>query len=123
MLVVSVLWPLIIFVGGMNVMAHNQYQYRHELLDPGKRETDHASPHLGLTQKELAKCDDYTANAYRESVYDGYRLGTRYGSFTAQGLAVSALLFLTSAIGLRAVGSVKRFQAQSSNKHLQPTPR
>lgn len=122
-LVVSVLWPLIMFVGGINVMAHNQYQYRHELLDAWEREKDHASAHLGLTQKELAKCDDYTANAYRESVYDGYRLGTGYGSLALQGLSMSALLFLASVLGLRAVGSVKRFQTQSSDQHSQATTR
>ena len=123
MLVASVLWPIIMLVGGMNVIAHNQYQYRHGLLDAGQREKDHASAHLGLTQKELAKCDDYTAKAYNESVYDGCRLGTGYSSLMLWGLAMSALLFLTSALGLRALGSGKRFQTQSSNQNLQANPR
>ncbi len=105
MLVISLLWPLMIVGSGMSAVAHNQYKYRHELLEPGELQTEHESEHLGLTQKELASRDKYTADAYRESVYDGYRLGNAYSSLMVQGLAVSALLFLTSAIGLRAARS------------------
>jgi hypothetical protein len=116
MLVVSVVWPLIIVLTGMRVVAHNQYQYRHELLSAENRPLEHASAHLGLTQNELAKCDEYTAKAYKESVNDGYRLGTGYSSVTIQGLGMAVLLFLTSAISLRGAWGIQQFPTQSSNK-------
>ncbi|MGH7868045.1 MAG: hypothetical protein ACREP9_10560, partial [Candidatus Dormibacteraceae bacterium] len=98
-LVISLLCPLIMFASGLKAIGHNHYQYRHDLLAGRGPQRDHASVHLGLTQKELAACDTYVATAYRESVDDGYRLGVGYGSLTFQALAISALLFLTSAAG------------------------
>jgi hypothetical protein len=84
-------------------MAHNQYQGRHDLLDTSKQQPDHLSPHLGLTPKELSVCDKYTADAYEESVYDGYKLGIGYSKMQAHSLGLAALLLLTSIIGIRSL--------------------
>jgi hypothetical protein len=87
----------------IRAMAHNQYQGRHDLLDANRQQPDHLSPHLGLTLKELAQCDPYVANAYEQSVYDGYKLGTFHSGLGDQCLILSAFLFITSLVGIRAV--------------------
>jgi hypothetical protein len=82
--------------------AHNQYQGRHDLLDTSRQQPDHLSPHLGLTPKELAQCDPYVADAYKQSVYDAYKLGTFHSGLSDQCLILSAFLFITSLVGIRA---------------------
>ena len=116
MLVVSVTSVVYEFGAGLTVMAHNQYQGRHDLLDTSRQQPDHRSPHLGLTPKELSLCDKYTADAYKESVYDGYKLGTGYSRLSAQCLGLAALLLITSVAGIR---SLRRDQV--SNQSVQPT--
>jgi len=59
----------------LDVMAHNQYERRYQLLDATKKQPDHLSSHLGLTPIELAKSDPYFVYAYKDAVFDGYRLG------------------------------------------------
>jgi hypothetical protein len=103
MLVASVVSVLFELDAGLGVMAHNQYQGRHDLLDTSKQQPDHLSPHLGLTPKELSVCDKYTADAYEESVYDGYKLGIGYSKMQAHSLGLAALLLLTSIIGIRSL--------------------
>jgi hypothetical protein len=103
MLVASLVSVLFELDAGLGVMAHNQYQGRHDLLDTSIQQPDHLSPHLGLTVKELSLCDKYTADAYKESVYDGYKLGIGYSRLSAQSLGLAMLLLLTSAVGIRNV--------------------
>lgn len=88
---------------GIVATSHNQYRGRHDLLDTTWQQPDHRSPHLGLTPKELAQCDPYVADAYKRSVYDGYKLGAFHSRLGGQCLILSALLFITSLLGIRAV--------------------
>jgi hypothetical protein len=101
MLVASLASVLYEFDAELGVMAHNQYRGRHDLLDRSRPQPNHLSPHLGLTQTELGLCDKYVADAYGESVYDGYRLGRGYSRLSRQCLIMAGLLFVTSFIGIR----------------------
>jgi hypothetical protein len=101
---------------GIVAISHNQYRGRHDLLDTSRPQPDHLSPHLGLTPKELAQCDPYVADAYRQSVYDGYKLGTFHSGLGDQCLILSVLLFITSLVGIRAVS-----KADAKSKSVQPT--
>ena len=103
--VVSVFYQLNI---GLRVMAHNHSEYRHNLLDTSRQQADHVNALFGLTRKDLSLCDRYVAEAYTASVSDGFRLATGYDTLDVQCLALSALLFLTSILGIRSVG--KRLQ-------------
>jgi hypothetical protein len=103
MLLTSISVAVYSFFAGINVMAHNHFESRYDLLDTSKRQPDHVSRILGLTPKELESCDDYVAGAYKESVNDGYRLGTGYRRLGTQMFFLSAILFLTSWVGLQTV--------------------
>ena len=102
---------------GIEALAHNQYLGRHDLLDTSRQQPDNLSPHLGLTPKELAQCDPYVADAYKQSVYDGYKLGTFDSGLGTQCDILTALLFLTSLVGIRAASKV----GAKSNQSVQPT--
>jgi hypothetical protein len=110
MLVASVVSVFYEEFASLQVMAHNHYESRHDLLTSSTPQPDHLSVILGLTPKELSLCDEYIARAYKESVSDGYRLGTRYDSLSVQCISLAALLFLTSMLGIRAVtkGNINR---------------
>ncbi len=88
---------------GIVAASHNQYRGRHDLLNASRPQPDHLSSHLGLTPKELAQCDPYVADAYRHSVYDGYKLGAFHSRLGDQCLVLSVSLFITSLLGMRAV--------------------
>ena len=103
MLIVSVVSVPYACSKRIGALAHNQFRGRHDLLDTSRQQPDHLSPHLGLTPKELAQCDPYVANAYEQSVYDGYKLGTERSGLGGQCLILSAFLFITSLVGIRAV--------------------
>ena len=111
--VVSVPYELSTAIGAL---SHNQYQGRHDLLDTSRQQPDHRSPHLGLTPKELSLCDPYVANAYEQSVYDGYKLGSFIFGLGSQCLILSAFLFITSLVGIRAVSKINA----KSNQSAQP---
>ena len=121
MLFASAVSAFIVVADGIGVVAHNQYENRHSLLDTGIQQPDHRSTFLGLTPKELTLCDEYTEKAYRQAVEDGYRLGTGYTSSMRRGLVLSALLFLTSVVGLRAASNAKRCGEKSSKQTLHAT--
>ena len=110
--VVSVPFDLSRWLGAI---AHNQYEGRHDLLDTSRPQPDHRSPHLGLTPKELAQCDPYVADAYEQSVYDGYKLGTYHSGLGEQCLILSAFLFVTSLVGIRAVSKAKPNRVSGSD--------
>ena len=103
--VVSVFYEL---DGGLQVMAHNHYGQRHDLLvgaylPSHVQQPEHMSASLGLTPKELVLCDAYVAEAYKNSVNDGYRLGAGYSRLSGQCFGVSILLFVSSLLGIYAV--------------------
>jgi hypothetical protein len=104
---------------GLKTMSHNHYDERHYLIYVAK-DPPHRSESLGLTPKELARCDQYVADAYKESVRDGYRLGTGYSWLSLQCLGLEALLFVSSLVGIRAVRRSRG--SQMSNQSVQPTP-
>jgi hypothetical protein len=92
---------------GLHVGAHNHYEARRRLLETSDRQPDPQSASLGLTQADLSQCNNYIAEAYKESVNDGYRLGAGYEQLSLQSLALAALLFLTSIMGIRTVAKVR----------------
>jgi hypothetical protein len=112
MLIVSVVAVVYDFWAAIGDMGHNQYRSRHELLDTSRPQPEHASPHLGLTPKELASCDPYIAHAYEQAVYDGYKLGTGYSGRQQRYFALAGLLFLTSCCGIVA----NRMRKQPGNQ-------
>ncbi len=123
LLLVALSFRLAVFilVHGVLVGAHNQYAFRQELLQARGPSTDHASAHLGLTQKELASCDEYVARAYRNAVMDGYRLGMGYRVLSSLGLVLCILLFVAGTLGLRVLrrpgqhtGQKERFVSEAS---------
>jgi hypothetical protein len=107
-LLASILSGFYELVAGIKVMAHNHYEYRHGLLDTSRQQPDRESESLGLTPKDLSSCNEYISRAYKESVDDGYRLGTGYDALSLQCFALAALLFLTSIVSIRAVGKGNR---------------
>lgn len=102
MLGLSILSGLYQCSSRLGVMAHSQYTGRYELLKTEPKPYQHSS-FFGLTPTELAKTDDYVANAYRNAVYEGYKLGIGYDHLSLQCLAMTVLLFLSSVAGLRAL--------------------
>jgi len=98
---------------GIVAISHNQYRGRYDLLDTSRQQPDHRSSHLGLTPKELAQCDPYVADAYKQSVYDGYKLGAFQSGLGDQCLILSAFLFVTSLVGILAASKADA----KSNQH------
>ena len=117
MLIASVVSVPYRLLTGIDALAHNQYLSRHDLLDTSKQQPEHLSPHLGLTPTELAQCDPYVADAYKQSVYDGYKLGTFRSGLGTQCDILAALLFLASLVGIRAARKVDA----KSNQSVLPT--
>ena len=100
LLVVSIVFPVYSFTTSMGNFAHNQWKMRPERLrDTGSQETP--SAHLGLTAAQLAGLDELVSSAYKDAVYDGYRLGSGYEKLWFQALGIDALLFVACIIGLR----------------------
>lgn len=99
LLVISILFPLYSFFTMLNDFAHNQYQGRQERLNETTEFTE-SSPHLGLTNATLARLDELVRDAYKDSVYDGYRLGRGYNSLWLKSMALDGLLFVSSLAGL-----------------------
>ena len=112
MMIVAVLAVGYDFWGSLADIAHNQYLGRHELLDTSHPQPDHRSAHLGLTPKELAACDPSVADAYRQAVYDGYKLGTGYFGKERRYLALAGLLLLTGWCGIIASRKKNKDAAQ-----------
>lgn len=111
---------------GLRVMGHNHYSQRHDLLAgtyllSHKQQPEHMSTSLGLTAKELALCDAYVAEAYENSVNDGYRLGSGYSALSLQCVVLAALLLATSTLGIRAARKADSRAARLSNQSLPPT--
>src|SRR6266404_9743759 len=100
LLVVSIVFPFYSFMRSVGDFAHNQWKGRSERLkDTAGPEPP--SAHLGLTAAQLAGLDELVSSAYKDAVYDGYRLGNGYEKLSFQALGIDALLFVASVIGLR----------------------
>ncbi len=100
LLVVSIVFPFYSFMTSLSDFAHNQYKMRSERLADTTR-SKVPSAHLGLTAEQLAGLDELVGSAYKDAVYDGYRLGKGYEKLWVQALGIDALLFVASVIGLR----------------------
>ncbi len=100
LLVVSIVFPIYSFATMIGDFAHNQYKMRRERLEGTTPETG-SSAHLGLTQDQLVGSDDLVKDAYKDSVYDGYRLGSGYTRLWNKSLLLDSLLFIASLRGLR----------------------
>jgi len=99
-LVVSIVFPFYSFMRSVGDFAHNQWKMRSERLQ-GTTLPEPPSAHLGLTAGQLAGLDEMISSAYKDAVYDGYRLGNGYERLSFQALGIDALLFVASVIGLR----------------------
>jgi hypothetical protein len=116
LLVVSILVPIYNVSSGLQVIAHNEYDGRFarlRLTDP----SNHPSLHFGLTASELAAVSRETADAYRDAVRDGYRLGRGYSAIWRQSIALNGLLFLSGLVGLWSC----RLRRQPPNQAMQRT--
>jgi hypothetical protein len=107
LLVVSIVFPVYSFMTSLSDFAHNQYKTRSERLADTTR-PELPSAHLGLTAAQLAGLDELVGSAYKDAVYDGYRLGNGYEKLWFQALGVDALLFVASVAGLRRCRSSER---------------
>lgn len=116
-LIASMLSVLYVLGAGMGVTAHNHYDYRQRLLDPGNPPRHRLNPNMGLTLEDLTKCDEQVATAYRIAVADGYRLGAGYTALEIVCLGLAGLLFGTSVGGL---GILKRVSGQSLERTRHP---
>jgi hypothetical protein len=103
-LLVSVLFPPVTMVMTLRDFAHNQYKERDERLHD-TAVPKFPSAHLGLTAGQLNGVDGLVADAYRQSVADGHRLGSGYQQLWLESFGLSALLFFASLAGRRACGS------------------
>lgn len=117
LLVVSIVFPIYSFVTTMGDFAHNQWRMRQDRLQRTTPETS-SSAHLGLTAAQLTGLGDLVADAYKDSVYDGYRLGGGYTSLWFESMALDGLLFITSLGGLsvcrRAARLTKRLESDAN---------
>ena len=100
LLVVSVVFPLYSLKTSVGDFAHNQWTMRFERLQ-GTTRPEPSSAYVGLTAAQLVGLDELVSSAYKNAVYDGYRLGNGYETLWFQALGVDALLFVASVIGLR----------------------
>ncbi len=107
LLVVSIVFPFYSFMTSEGDFAHNQWKGRSERLKETTR-PEPPSAHLGLTAPQVAGLDEVVGSAYKEAVYDGYRLGNGYEKLSFQALGIDALLFVASVIGLRRCQSLGR---------------
>ena len=99
LLVVSIVFPIYSLATMIGDFAHNQWKMRRERLEGTTPETG-SSAHLGLTKDQIVGLDDLVANAYKESVYDGYRLGGGYTSLWNASMVLDGILFIASLYGL-----------------------
>ena len=106
-LVVSIVFPFYSSMRSVGDFAHNQWKMRSERLTDTTR-PEPLSAHLGLTAVQLAGLDELVSSAYKDAVYDGYRLGNGYEKLSSQALGIDALLFVASIIGLRRCQSFGR---------------
>ena len=100
LLLVSIVFPFYSFMRTVGDFAHNQWKMRSQRLH-GTTPSEPPSAHLGLTAAQLAGLDELVSSAYKDAVYDGYRLGNGYEKLLFQALGIDALLFVASVIGLR----------------------
>ena len=107
LLAVSIVFPFYSFMTSVGDFAHNQWKARSERLE-GTTRPEPPSAHLGLTGAQLAGQDELVSSAYKDAVYDGYRLGNGYQKLSFQALGIDALLFVASVIGLRRCQSLGR---------------
>jgi hypothetical protein len=112
-LCISILFPPVTFVASMRDFAHNQWEMRQRRLD-GKTRVSGTSAHLGLTVAQVAGLDELARAAYKDAVYDGYRLGAGYELLWFGSLGLDALLFIVSLIGLLACRASSRLTIGSS---------
>lgn len=98
-LFVSVAVPIYNITSALQIVVHNQYEGRLNQLHEAHW-SGYPSRHLGLTASELAALPEETRDAYKDAVYDGYRIGRGYEVlwFLTMGLSVS--LFLSSILAL-----------------------
>ena len=94
------MFPFYSFMKSVGDFAHNQWKMRSERLTDTTR-SEPPSAHFGLTAAQLAGLDEVVSSAYKDAVYDGYRLGNGYEKLSFQALGIDALLFVASVIGLR----------------------
>ena len=114
LLVVSIVLPIYSFVTTMGDFAHNQWKMRQDRLQGTTPETS-SSAHLGLTAAQLTGLDDLVKDAYKDSVYDGYRLGGGYTSLWFKSMALDGLLFIASLGGLTACRKAARLTKRLEN--------
>jgi hypothetical protein len=115
LLLASIVFPVYSFITSMRDFAHNQWKRRSERLEDTTLPKT-PSAHLGLTASQLAGLDELVIAAYKDAVYDGFRLGSGYQRLSLQTLGLDVLLFIASLVGLRAC------QTRSpSNQTMQPT--
>jgi len=103
-LLISIVFPFYSFVATMRDFAHNQWQTRHQRL-ADTTIPHYPSAHLGLTAAQLTDVDNLVADAYKDSVYDGYRTGGGYGALWFEAMLLDGLLIVASLVGLRACRS------------------
>jgi hypothetical protein len=118
LLLASIVFPFISFFTTMRDFAHNQWEMRHERL-VGTTSMTATSAHLGLTAAQLTGLDNLVADACKDSVYDGYRLGGGYSKLWLQSLGLDALLFVASLVGLSACRRSDRPTNRSSRTAAQ----
>ena len=112
LLVVSVVFPVYTSMTYVRDFAHNQWKARSKRVEDPVREQP-PSAHFGLTAPQLADLDEVVASAYKDAVYDGYRLGNGYEKLWFQALVVDGLLVAASIIGLVHCKSVGRAANQN----------
>ena len=66
--------------------------------------------------------DELVSSAYRDAVFDGYRLGKGYEKLWLQTLGVDGLLFVGSLLGLRQCARLNRQISAASNLPTNNTP-
>ncbi len=113
---ISVVVPIYNVMSAVQIIAHNQYEGRWDQLH-SSHWNGYPSLHLGLTAPELAALPRETRDAYKDAVYDGYRIGRGYGVLWFVTMGLSVLLFLSSVLGLWFV----RQPRQSPNQAMERT--
>jgi hypothetical protein len=115
LLLISIVFPVYLFLSTIKDFAHNQYSMRFKRLeqtapDPDMPLIEGMTPpdvQFGLTKIELSKLDKNVSASYSVAVRESYSLGHGYNKLCIESLGLDALLFLASLIGLNGLRTPK----------------
>ena len=96
----------------LRAASHNHYEDRYSDLH-ATQPRGYEPLHWSLTEEQLAALPEKVATPYRQSVEDSYRMASGAWRLFHQCSLLAVALFVTSVVGIFAVGTAKAARARS----------